>query len=147
MTKKTNYQINKSFAPATSYCNQTFSNLVSQKRWALKPKRKITHLNQKQILQDCFYQGNKTGRNKLTAQSVVKIMRSLLVNGKKKFSAEESLTQEQVMSYFSRMKGKVKNTDMMKSDENEVLYAIMKENKVSYVYTKIYSFFNYLHSS
>ena len=69
--------------------------------------------------------------------------------GRKKISPEEYLTREQVMSYFSRIKGKVRNTDMMKDDKNEedeVLYAVMQENEVSCVYTKIYSFFNYLHS-
>lgn len=144
VTKKTNCQIVNSFETATA-CSSSqvyYSRLILQKGWALKPKRKVTRLNQnqKQFLQQCFNKGDKTG-NKLTAQSVVKMMRGLTIDGKKQFCPEEYLTQEQVMSYFSRMKGKAKNLDAVRHDDNEedeLFFSVIEDNEVGCIYDKIY---------
>ena len=57
-------------------------------------------------------------------------MRSLAIDGKKKFCPEEYLTLEQVMTYFRRMKEKVLNIDEIKYDEN--LKSIIVKNEMLY---------------
>ncbi len=60
-------------ATASSSSQIYYSILILQKIWAVKPKRKVTRLNQNHFLQQCFNKRDKTG-NKLIAQSVVQMM-------------------------------------------------------------------------
>ncbi len=54
------------------------------------------------------------------------MMRGLTIDRKKKFCQEEYLTLEQVVSYFIRMKGKSKNLDAVRhnDDDNEELFVL-----------------------
>lgn len=135
--KKADYQTATTFGKSNN--NKIHSCLVIEEGWALKPKRKITRLNynQKQFLEECFKKGDETGI-KVTAQSVVKMMRNYTENGKKKFSSAEYLTREQVMSFFSRIKGKggIFNAEEIQDDEiqqnDEHLLDVIENNEVCF---------------
>ncbi|XP_061188663.1 uncharacterized protein LOC133196824 [Saccostrea echinata] len=97
-------------------------NVILQRGWALKSKRRVKRFSREQIhfLREMFEKGEVTG-HKCDVEEVSVKMRTVKDNdGKRKFSQQEFLSSAQIVSYFSRLSLEKRKISLSSYEEEDL---------------------------